>query len=401
MINETNKHSWCVNACHAISGNNDGSTKLCCMYRNNSPEFKLGKESLLDHYNKQEFIEVRNALDSGVRHPNCTLCWQEEDAGRTSKRQRDNAKYERRLQLGKEPYNGLAYLELNLGNTCNLSCRTCCAPISSGWMKEEYATSHATTKTYKEFADSLKVFHQSYDEESTFWKDLDNQLMNVKQFDFYGGEPLMIKKMWETLRKATEKNVAHDIELHYNTNGTHFPKEVELWKNFKEINLSFSIDGIGDQFEYMRYPAKWNHVLDNMKKFHELSAKHGNMNLSWCITLSVTNIHYVKETVEFYHEHFGHNTGMYLNLVHGPRHHNIQILPDAVKEEVIKKLNTVPKEIESAWHHIPGVINFMKNSKYDEKEFLKFKQVTESSDIYRNQSFKETFKEYAEIISNV
>jgi len=33
MINENNKHSWCVNAEHAISGNNEGTTKICCMIK--------------------------------------------------------------------------------------------------------------------------------------------------------------------------------------------------------------------------------------------------------------------------------------------------------------------------------------------------------------------------------
>ena len=33
MINENNKHSWCVNADHAMSGDNTGQTKICCMTR--------------------------------------------------------------------------------------------------------------------------------------------------------------------------------------------------------------------------------------------------------------------------------------------------------------------------------------------------------------------------------
>ena len=33
MINEKNKNTWCVNADHAMSANNDGSTKMCCMIK--------------------------------------------------------------------------------------------------------------------------------------------------------------------------------------------------------------------------------------------------------------------------------------------------------------------------------------------------------------------------------
>lgn len=395
MISEDNKHTWCVNAFHGLSADNDGKTKLCCMYRNTKKsEGVLGEIPLLDLFNSKEYLEVRDAVLNGKRHPGCTLCWQEEDAGRVSKRMRDNDKYQRL----NSPYEGLAYLELNLGNTCNLSCRTCRAETSSGWMAETYDTIVTSSMTYKEYAGTLKKYHQSFDEESTFWDELDEQLPNIKQFDFYGGEPLMIKKMWTTLRKAVSKGVAKDIELHYNTNGTHFPKDVELWKEFKEVNLSFSIDGIGEQFEYMRYPAKWDHVLENMQKFQELADTNGNMNLSWCITVSFANVFYVPEILEFYYNNFK-NMGMYLNLVHNPVYHNIQTIPEPVKDHVIKKLEQVPKEYVQAWQHIPGVINFMKNAKSSSEEVKLYFENTKRSDNYRSQSFNETFSEFAGLIN--
>ncbi len=34
-------------------------------------------------------------------------------------------------------FSGLVNLELNLGNNCNIKCRTCHPSISSQWMKEE------------------------------------------------------------------------------------------------------------------------------------------------------------------------------------------------------------------------------------------------------------------------
>jgi MoaA/NifB/PqqE/SkfB family radical SAM enzyme len=179
---------------------------------------------------------------------------------------RDNEKHARRP----DPYKNLAYLELNLGNTCNISCRTCNPYISSGWMKEAYET-ETNDVTYKEFAVKFKKFHQSYDEDSKFWAELKTILPDIRQFDFYGGEPFMSKKMWELLKIAQSTGVSKNIDLHYNTNGTHFPlEEMQSWRDFKEVNVSFSIDGKGDQFEFMRYPAKWELVNSNMKKFLEI-----------------------------------------------------------------------------------------------------------------------------------
>lgn len=407
MINEQNKNSWCVNAFHALSGNNDGSTKLCCMYDDDivetsvpDPHYVLGVDSIDTHFKHPVFEIVRADLDAGVRHERCHRCWEEEDAGRKSKRMRDNEKYINRLDNSGTPYVGLSYFELNLGNTCNLSCRTCAPQISSGWMKESHeAIAVVQNISYKDYAQSLKKFHMSYDEDSKFWDDLKSQLANIKQFDFYGGEPFMSKKMWEVLKIAQEMGVSKDIELHYNTNGTHLPiEDMKAWKDFKSVNISFSIDGIGEQFEYMRYPAVWNEVDYNMRKFHEIANEYGNIDLSWCITLSVTNIYYTPEILDYYYDnYFDKGFGMYLNLVHGPTQHNIGILPDNIKEKVEEKLNAVPADRMTAWQHIPGVINFMKQRPYDHRWFEEFLKVTESSDQYRDQNFKNTFKEYGEL----
>jgi MoaA/NifB/PqqE/SkfB family radical SAM enzyme len=393
MLNNNNKNSWCVNAFHGLSGNNDGTTKLCCMYKPDSSDTNLvlGQQSIDEHFNSRTFQLVRNDLNSGIRNSRCNYCWNEEDAGRKSKRMRDNEKHSRRP----DPYKNLAYLELNLGNTCNISCRTCNPYISSGWMKEAYDTGN-TGETYKEFAQLFKKFHQSYDEDSSFWTDLKTRLPDIKQFDFYGGEPFMSKKMWELLKTAEATGVAQYIELHYNTNGTHFPlTEMQSWRSFKEVNVSFSIDGIGEQFEYMRYPAKWAEVNSNMERFLEIGQQFGNIKFSWCITLSVANIYNVPETLDYYYNKYSDkNVGMYLNLVHGPTHHNIGILPVEIKQAIEQRLLSVSKDKIQAWNHIPGVINFMNNGTSNEKEFRKFLEVTSTSDNYRNQSFKNTFKEY-------
>jgi len=393
MLNEKNKHSWCVNAFHGMSGNNDGTTKLCCMYNadHTDPRLVLGEETLDEHFNNKVFQIVREDLDAGIRNSRCNYCWNEESAGRKSKRMRDNEKHARRP----DPYKNLAYLELNLGNTCNISCRTCNPYISSGWMKEAYET-ETNDVTYKEFAVKFKKFHQSYDEDSKFWAELKTILPDIRQFDFYGGEPFMSKKMWELLKIAQSTGLSKNIDLHYNTNGTHFPlEEMQSWKDFKEVNVSFSIDGIGDQFEYMRYPAKWPEVDANIEKFLELGREFGNIHFSWCITLSVANIYNVPETLDYYYNKYANkNVGMYLNLVHGPIHHNIGILPEHIKNAVEERLLSVPKDRVQAWDHIPGVINFMNTNTSNEEAFRKFLKVTSTSDNYRNQNFKNTFKEY-------
>lgn len=390
--------TWCVNANHALSGNNNGSTKICCMHTDYEKDMQLGVETIDQCFNKEEIRNIRQSLNNGVRHKACRLCWEEEDAGRYSKRLRDNERYQWLTSQGQmEPYVGLAKVELNLGNTCNLSCRTCQAAISSGWYKEDYELFHKDKLSFKEYADTLKKYNLRYADDSPFWPDIEKHLPTIKQFDFYGGEPFMIKKQWNLLRKAVELGYSKDIELHYNTNGTHWPKDIELWKHFKNVNLSFSIDGIGEQFEYMRYPAKWDDAKQNMENSILCNQENQNMNLSWCVTISNINVFDLPATLEYWHQNYSH-FGLYLNLVHGPEIFNISNMPDRYKEEAVKILESVPQENEKAWTYLHGIINFIKNGTPRDDLWPQFLSSLKLHDDYRKQRFQNTWPTLAKLV---
>lgn len=404
MINENNKNSWCVNAFHSMSANNDGSSKMCCMisdeynsFENSTKDYYIGIKSISDNFNNPHSIKIRQDLETGIRNSACRLCWEEEDGGRKSKRMRDNERYLYETQYKKlSPYEGLAKLELNLGNNCNIKCRTCHPMISSTWMKESYDLDHSSSITFKEYSSTMKKFHQQYDDESPFWNDLKNNLSTIRQFDFYGGEPFLSKKMWEILGICVEQDYSKEIELHYNTNGTIWPKEIDFWKNFKNINLSFSIDGVGEQFEYMRFPAKWDVVIENMKKARNLKLEGVNISLSWCVTLSPINIYYLPEIVDYYYREFN-DFGIYLNLVHNPIHFNVSKLSPAAKNAVLEKLKTIENH-PAVKYQLPGIIGFITNGKYDVDIWNNFKETIQKHDRYREQRFEITFREYSNYI---
>jgi MoaA/NifB/PqqE/SkfB family radical SAM enzyme len=402
MINENNKHSWCVNAFHAMSANNNGTTKICCMIRNDEIRNQnLNTYTIEENFNKADFIKIRNDLENGVRHSDCRWCWQEEDSGRKSKRMRDNEKYLGHLERGGDPFEGLAKFELNLGNICNLKCRTCAPYSSSQWMKENFDLyEHKNYKNdYKAYANNMKKYHLTYDDDSQFWPDLEKNLHTIRQFDFYGGEPFMSNKMWRILEVCVEKDYAKNIELHYATNATLWPEEkIKLFTHFKHVNLNFSIDGVGKKFEYMRFPADWNEAKENMNKAVALQKNHHDIHISWCITISLLNIYDIEEVLKEHRENFGH-FGSYLNLVHWPTHFNLGIVPEPYKTKIINKLESIPKIYFEMWQqHLPGVINFIKNGKPDSEQWRIFKEKVLIHDNYRKQNFAETFPEYAKVL---
>ena len=388
-MNHTNKHTWCIDAFHGFSTQNNGHSRPCCIYRtqDTSNQPVLGDTTIIEHFNSAEMLKLREDLKNGIRSPGCNKCWKEEDAGRESKRIRDNKKF-----TGLE--NGIMYVDMSLGNQCNIRCRTCGPHASSQWLQESYDTKYKNDVTWKDFTVQLSQYSKNYEEDGKFWEDFETHLSTIKQIDFYGGEPLLSKKMWSILQKAVDLNYAKDIQIHYVTNGTIWPKHTDLWKHFKQINIGFSVDGIDDQFEYMRYMAKWNDVKENIQRAKTFS---DNIVVHWCVTLSNLNIFILPDIIEEWYKSF-QGTGLFLNLVHYPNHFNIAYLPEDIKQIVINKLNGIPKSYKHVWSQLPGVIKFIENGVPNETHWTQFLEELKIHDDYRNQDYSKTFPEFAKII---
>ena len=64
----------------------NGSASPCCLYKGEIADYKVYKDSL-DIIQNSEYMEnLRQQFRNGERPQGCTMCWQEEDAGKVSKR---------------------------------------------------------------------------------------------------------------------------------------------------------------------------------------------------------------------------------------------------------------------------------------------------------------------------
>ncbi|SVB21963.1 uncharacterized protein METZ01_LOCUS174817, partial [marine metagenome] len=242
--------------------------------------------SLEDFWNCDQINEVRDALNNNEYHPNCKLCWTEEKIERNSKRVRDNKEHDKLLD------NDLSQpqiLDLNLGNKCNIACRTCGTHSSTGWLEEEIFFSNDWEKN--EIRKRTDHTSKCFSKKNSIWNTLDKWQPKVKHFDFYGGEPMIIQEQWDLIEKSVDKGYAKHQRVHYNTNGTVFRTEYLQWlKEFGWVDIQFSIDGIKDRFEFMRYPAKWKRVFNNIKKYMALRDEQPEtVSAGVCLTISNFN----------------------------------------------------------------------------------------------------------------
>ena len=120
-----------------------------------------------------------------------------------------------------------------------------------------------------------ELFNNHWHENPEFWEQVYEQIPNIKQLYFAGGEPLIMPEHWKILDMLVQEK-KFNVSLRYSTNGTTLGtlkhNVLDTWRKFKYVHLSLSIDGAGDTFEHIRYNGKWVETLENLKKIRESKA---------------------------------------------------------------------------------------------------------------------------------
>lgn len=371
-----------------IEARTDGTMSVCCIMQDHAKkedgsDYNLANgDTITDVMNSQWLKDKQEAFNKGKQIKACNNCWKEEEAGITSKRERENIYWQH------TPHDKLVALDLKLGNICNSKCRICSSFASSQWAAEEARMDPLNKEKYTTF-NKLGQWPQTNDK---FWLDVDSYLDTVKKLEFYGGEPLLIAKHFEILEKCIEKDVAKFITLSYNTNGSIYPtKHVELWKHFKHVELFFSLDDTYERFNYIRHPGNFTEVIENLIKFKNLSLdkNNGNYTLGIFQTISVFNILDLDELTKYAHDHLG--IPIHYNMVFTPNHISPKVLPKAVKQFISNKYKYHPE-------YIQRILNFMNGEDYKSRYWRRFIQITKFSDKYRKESFPETFPQLYQLI---
>jgi MoaA/NifB/PqqE/SkfB family radical SAM enzyme len=387
--------TFCVNPYLNLSVHPEGTVKPCCMsdvvYETDNGSRTLNQASILEFWNSKTRVDTIEQLDAGIQIEGCKSCWKEEKAGKESKRIRDN-----RTHADVELFNTMLPLvvDLSMGNLCNIKCRICSPRHSTPWTLEEAKIQFPTDiKKYTGQSQWIS-FKESFDYNNHFfWNDIIKLLPDVVKFDFAGGEPLYIEKHWDIVKLCVENRWSKGQHIHYNTNGTIYPeKYMHLLEQFKIIDIQISSDGVGNKFEYLRHPAKWEVVENNIDKF--IAAKNQNKTgwlLSVCISISAFNVYNFFETFEHY---ASKGLSMYINLVHD--HRGIRILPPELKQIIIDKLMLEESVYQpSQWTKERDMVcKHLKNTSYNDNDWKNFWKEVELRDTVRNEIFNKTFPEY-------
>ena len=179
------------------------------------------------------------------------------------------------------------YLEVSFGNGCNYRCGYCCPQASTMWMDEikKHGNYDLTYNQYgTEFLDNGR-YYAPKDENpyiEAFWKWWPDLRKDLHTLRITGGEPLMNPGAMQFF-DLLEKEPAPQLEISINSNlGVTTAKIDRMYdriqslldqKKIRKFSLFTSIEGWGEQAEYMRTGLKCNHWERNFTQAIERGFK--------------------------------------------------------------------------------------------------------------------------------
>ena len=417
------------------SGASDGNYEVGLVKTEDGNPANFSKDLPSDGFNSEYMKSVRKTMLAGNIPASCKKCFDEETSGVSSKRIWETGTwYKNNIDIPKLIYSTsedgsvpfqLNYLDLRLGNTCNLKCVMCSPHDSSKWVSDHKKIYPIIQSSLikKQLSWDQKSFNNHWHESPEFWKEIYDQIPNLKQIYFAGGEPLMIKEHKLFLEEIVYRGFSKGIELRYNSNGLLLDQTIiDLWKNFKRVKFGFSIDAMGDRLNYIRYPSDWDtvvknlHILDNTPENIEvtiacavqiLNIKHISDFIKWKVTRNFKKINLSKNVVDELH-----SGGIFsAHLVWIPTWLSIRVLPPEDKKEVIQIFEELKvwlwdnytqeksfwEDTSYGWKRWEGIIEWMNSD--DQSHLLSdFKEYVNNLDSIRKTDFKNNFPELAHLL---
>jgi hypothetical protein len=250
-------------------------------------------EHPLQLWNSEPLTSIREQNNNNVWDSGCWECERLENAGLRSFRNAMTDKFGIKTNIS-----GPQRIDLLFDRSCNLACMNCGPSCSTFWEKQLTNNNFLVDK------------YPQVNNLDTIYKTLTSMdLSNVEMIQFCGGETLLGNLYWEAaeLIASLVPDSKDKIELGFQTNGTQrvAEKNYKTIEKFRLVKFMISLDGTQDRFEYMRWPANWNQVVDNINNMVEKLP--GNVMFFVQETTNCLNLFYHDEVPTWVKENFNSN----------------------------------------------------------------------------------------------
>ncbi len=281
----------------------NGDILPCCISLDGSMG-NLYETDIKEIWNNDRYREIRRNMLNEIESKHCQRCYKEESWGNpASLRNTFNSHLEKHYDtlLGNTSDDGylddMRFLrwDFRFSNLCNLACTTCSPHYSSTWVP-------IAKEIYLGF--EMPQFNTSNINRDKFLNTIKDQANIVEEIYFAGGEPLIQAEHYEILDHLKQNDRLKDVTVTYSTNLTSLEYNsidvTDYLSQVKNLRLLISIDEIdADRLYYIRFPAKIDKIVENLKKLNNKLTQHGH---TWAVTptWSLMNLHRIKEIISFF-----------------------------------------------------------------------------------------------------
>ncbi len=378
--------TFCVLPWMHLATNASGNLRVCCnstpginmIVDSSGKPYKLYRDDLKTAWNSETYKTIRKQMLSGKRPDMCIRCFREEDTGLSSARNSANKKWlDPNAEYVENPELNIRYVDIRLGNLCNLKCRMCNPYASNQWLKEWELISPGM-----EASERNRLKKMDWPENPKTWENLFSISNTVEEIYLTGGEPTIIHEQHQLLQHFIDLGTAKNIRLKYNINMTNIPKHLlELWTHFKRVQLNCSIDAYGELNHYIRYPSHWSTVTKTWEHIQTLD----NVVYEIHCTVQMYNILKLNELIEWAKPY---NTRIYFNILNHPRELNIRVMPKDLKDLAAERLQPY-----LALEKVQGIIDYMYAEDWNDK-YNRFLEYTNALDTSRDENLFDLIPEF-------
>jgi len=241
--------------------------RCCCIADQNSLRTANITDTEAGGHNfwKNEYFQsIRDLNKKNIWNNDCGRCRIAEEAGAWDDSHRlhcANRDSEPRTDL-----NGPVNLTIKLSSVCNLMCTTCGPEFSTVWQNAVKKNPPIFLTNPDKFYTDKRGGEAEIEKVIKFFDNID--VSNLNTMNFTGGETLLPgnNPNIKFLEYIDSRHSLDNITVMMHTNGTKpIPEHMlELLDKCKFVRISVSLDCIGDRFSYLRAPAEWDQVKDNI-----------------------------------------------------------------------------------------------------------------------------------------
>jgi MoaA/NifB/PqqE/SkfB family radical SAM enzyme len=418
-----NSKTFCMHPFTGLATREDGAICACCR---SQPVGFIQDNSLEEIWNGDTMRKIRQQVLSGERPTECAPCFDLEDQGVESLRQRHIKGQipEARIKLYPNALDKLnddytmpfeiPTMEIKLNNLCNLKCRMCNPMDSTSWNDwkevEEFYIKEDNFLVDKVIKLNLenKPYLDSFEDTDNWWASFEKLLPYFRRVEFAGGEPLMDPQHYKILNML--KPYGSNIEIKYATNGTTIGIKGgrnihDYWPHFKSVAVNVSVDGLGSAYDYIRGNSDYDEVVANIKIMQQIP---NVRRIVGAVAVQVSNVLILDEMIEEFLDNLG--IFFYTNMVRYPNVLSPQVLPQELKELAIAKLEAIkprlkdfkmlrgePVLLDVTMGQVQGVINFLRANDMNHlwNDCVEFNR---RLDVTRKQSFVEVTPEFKKYV---